>query len=140
VKRVNNAAPLISVIVIALICASIIGSRREELMQAALLLFTAVTLLHVGGFTLGYFAGKLFRLPDQSRRTLSIEVGMQNSGLGTVLAKENFAQFALAPLPAAISATFHSVIGSVLAVCWRMKRSRKQVSETRVFPSDSAVT
>jgi BASS family bile acid:Na+ symporter len=122
VKRIHSVAPLVSVLVIALICASIIGANVDAMKQAALILFAAVALLHIGGFALGYATARVFRLPDQSRRTLSIEVGMQNSGLGAVLARNNFAEYALAPLPAAISATFHSVIGSVLAVCWRMKQ------------------
>jgi BASS family bile acid:Na+ symporter len=124
VQIINPVAPLISVIAIALICASIVGSNVEAMKEAALILFTAVTLLHVGGFGLGYVTGKILKLPTNSRRTLSIEVGMQNSGLGAVLARNNFADLALAPLPAAISATFHSVIGSILAVWWRMKSKR----------------
>ncbi len=124
VQVINPIAPLISVIVIALICASIIGSNVEAMKQAALVLFAAVTMLHLGGFGLGYLTGKILKLPTNSRRTLSIEVGMQNSGLGAVLARNNFAHLALAPLPAAISATFHSVIGSILAVWWRMKTNR----------------
>ena len=141
VKRINAVAPLVSVLVIALICASIIGSNVDAMKQAAVVLFAAVALLHVGGFTLGYATGKLFKLADQSRRTLSIEVGMQNSGLGAVLARNNFAQFALAPLPAAISATFHSVIGSVLAVWWRMKqRDGGPVPEPARAQSDLAAS
>jgi len=125
VQKINPVAPLISVIVIALICASIIGSNAEAMKESALVLFAAVTLLHVGGFGLGYVTGKILRFPTNSRRTLSIEVGMQNSGLGAVLARNNFAHLALAPLPAAISATFHSVIGSILAVWWRVKTKRE---------------
>jgi len=138
VKQINSFAPLVSVLMIALICASIIGSKAEAMKEAALLLFTAVTLLHVGGFALGYLAGKLFKLPDPSRRTLSIEVGMQNSGLGAVLARDNFAQFALAPLPAAISATFHSVIGSVLAVWWRARARREKQMNHPATAADKA--
>jgi BASS family bile acid:Na+ symporter len=57
------------------------------------------------------------------RRTISIEVGMQNSGLGTVLAKKHFADpvtgVSLAAVPCAISAVCHSVLGSILAAYWR---------------------
>jgi BASS family bile acid:Na+ symporter len=129
VQIINPVAPLISVIAIALICASIVGSNVEAMKEAALVLFTAVTLLHAGGFGLGYVTGKILKLPTNSRRTLSIEVGMQNSGLGAVLARNNFAHLALAPLPAAISATFHSVIGSILAVWWRLKSKRQAERE-----------
>jgi len=56
---------------------------------------------------------------------ISVEVGMQNSGLGAALAEKHFASLPLAALPCAISATFHSVIGSLLAGVWRLRPVRK---------------
>lgn len=119
VKAVTPVAPLISVIFIALICASIIGSNASTIRESALVLFTAVGLLHVGGFLLGYIAARMMGLSETSCRTISIEVGMQNSGLGAVLARTSFPQMALAPVPTAISASFHSIIGSLLVAWWR---------------------
>ena len=119
VRTVNPVSPLVSVIFIALICASIIGSNNEAVKAAAVPLFTAVALLHVAGFTLGYLFATLWRCPEISRRTIAIEVGMQNSGLGAVLARKSFPALPLAAVPAAISATFHSIIGSILAAWWR---------------------
>jgi predicted Na+-dependent transporter len=55
------------------------------------------------------------------RRTISIEVGMQNSGLGAALATKHFPHLVLAPVPAAISAVYHGLIGSLLAACWRKR-------------------
>lgn len=134
VRAVNPFAPLVSVIVIALICASIIGANRDALKEAALLLLTAVSLLHVGGFGLGYAFAAMFRCHSLARQTISIEVGMQNSGLGAELARHNFASLVSAPLPAAISATLHSVIGSLLAVYWR-RQHRENSSPARVVQS-----
>lgn len=119
VGAVLPVAPLVSVVVIALICGSIIGSNATALRAAAGTLLAAVTLLHAGGFGLGYAFATLFRCEVRFRQTISIEVGMQNSGLGAVLARNNFPELALAPLPAAISATLHSIIGSLLAAWWR---------------------
>jgi BASS family bile acid:Na+ symporter len=70
---------------------------------------------------LGYFFSRLLRCDELTSRTISVEVGMQNSGLGAALAKEHFAQMPPAALPCAISATFHSVIGSLLAGVWRLR-------------------
>ena len=53
-------------------------------------------------------------------RTISIEVGMQNSGLGVVLARQNFAD-PLFAIPSAISSLFHSLIASGLAGLWRRR-------------------
>jgi BASS family bile acid:Na+ symporter len=72
------------------------------------------TSLHIGGFILGYLAAKALGYPVLVRRTVSIEVGMQDSGLGPVLARHHFAD-PLTALPRAISATVHSVLGSVCA-------------------------
>jgi BASS family bile acid:Na+ symporter len=117
-------APLVSVIFIALICASIIGANAQTVLDSALPLFTGVALLHLGGFGLGYVMARLLKLPELSCRTISIEVGMQNSGLGAVLARSSFPQLVLAPVPAAISASFHSIIGSALAAWWRLHAAR----------------
>ncbi|MDD2768946.1 MAG: bile acid:sodium symporter family protein [Methylococcus sp.] len=121
VRAVNPITPLVSVIFIALICASIIGGNAETIKASALKLFGAVALLHTGGFALGYTFARVLGYRDAVVRTIAIEVGMQNSGLATVLAKANFASMALAPVPSAISASFHSIIGSLLAGWWRLR-------------------
>ncbi|MGJ0489404.1 bile acid:sodium symporter family protein [Methylobacter sp.] len=124
VQAVMPVAPLASVIVIALICASIIGANAGMIKASALSLLSAVALLHLGGFTLGYMMARLLKLEESACRTISIEVGMQNSGLGAVLAQTSFAQMALAPVPSAISASFHSIIGSLFAAWWRLKPAK----------------
>lgn len=126
VQFILPVAPLVSVIFIALICASIIGSNAETVKHSAGVLFTAVALLHAGGFGLGYTLARVLRLNELSARTISIEVGMQNSGLGAVLARSSFPQMALAPVPSAISASFHSIIGSILAAWWRSRPPHKE--------------
>ena len=119
VKIVLPAAPLVSVVTIALICASIIGQSAKLILESGGVLIAAVFLMHSGGFLFGYLIARLFRYDKSICRTVSIEVGMQNSGLGAVLAKAHFTQ--LAAVPCAISSVFHSVIGSLLAGLWRLK-------------------
>lgn len=118
-QRISRVSPLVSVIAIVLIVSSVIGQNREIILTAGWRLLLAPALLHLGGFGLGYVVARLFRLPEESVRTISIEVGMQNSGLGTVLATKHFPG-SLAPAPCAISAVYHSLIGSVLAGAWRL--------------------
>jgi BASS family bile acid:Na+ symporter len=120
VQRVQLGLPLLSVIVIALICASIIGGSAMAVKGAALRLLGAVFSLHAGGFALGYIVTRLTGWDRTVSRTISIEVGMQNSGLGVVLARRHFAD-PLTAVPCAISSVFHSVIGSVLAGWWRWR-------------------
>ena len=92
--------------------------RRQEILQAGLVLLAAVGCLHAGGFLLGYCLSRLFHCDDVAAKTISIEVGMQNSGLGVVLARQNFAS-PLVAIPCAISSLFHSLIASLLSALWR---------------------
>lgn len=121
-ERVVPVAPLVAVIAIVLIVASIIGAGREEILRAGLRLLAAVFLLHTGGFALGYLVSRLLAA-EIPARTISIEVGMQNSGLGVVLARQNFAS-PLVAIPSAISSLFHSLIASLLAALWRRSADR----------------
>jgi BASS family bile acid:Na+ symporter len=120
VKVVLPIGPLIAVVVIALICASIIGANATEVKESGLALLGAVVLLHSAAFASGYGFARLFGYDKLIRRTISIEVGMQNSGLATVLARSHFAN-PLTAIPCAISAVTHSVIGSIAAAYWRSK-------------------
>jgi len=120
VRIVLPVAPMIAVVAIALICASIIGQNRAAVLDAGGSLLVAVMLLHGFGFGLGWSVTRLVGFDERTARTISIEVGMQNSGLGVVLATSHFAN-PLTALPAAISATMHSVIGSFLAGVWRLR-------------------
>lgn len=119
VRAVLPAAPLVSVLTIAMICASVIGGQADTIRRSGGMLLLAVFLLHAGGFGLGWAFAWLFGYGERDRRTISIEVGMQNSGLGVVLARNNFPQMPAAASVCAISAVFHSVIGSLLAGLWR---------------------
>lgn len=123
VKVVLPVGPLVAVVVIALICASIIGSNAQAVKASGATLLGAVVLLHSMAFASGYAFARVFGYPKEFNRTVSIEVGMQNSGLATVLARSHFTD-PLTAIPCAISAVVHSVIGSILAGIWRT-RSRK---------------
>jgi len=123
IEAVKDITPLISVIGIVLIVGTIIGQGSGTLLQSGARLVAAVFLLHASGFALGYLAAWLFKYDTLIRRTISIEVGMQNSGLGVVLARAHFAN-PLTAVPAAIASVFHSVIGSALAACWRLRCRR----------------
>jgi len=69
-------------------------------------------ILHLGGFVLGYFFSYWLFKNKRVAKTISIEVGMQNSGLGVVLAQENFSNPMVA-IPAALSSLIHSIYGSI---------------------------
>lgn len=118
---VDTIGPLLSAAVIVLIVGCIVASKKAEIARAALPLFVSVFLLHAFGFGAGYLFALASGCRESLRRTISIEVGMQNSGLGAALATRHFSQFALAPVPAAISAVYHCLIGSLLAAWWQSR-------------------
>ena len=118
-QKILPFAPLIAVVFITLIVASIVGSGRGEIIRAGLRLILAVFFLHGFGFLLGYIFAYLPTKNVIVARTISVEVGMKNSGLGVVLAKENFPTNPLVAIPSAISSVFHSLIASLLAAIWR---------------------
>ncbi len=120
-EKLLPVAPPIAVIIIALIVGSIIGQGKAEILASGPNLFIAIGLLHLIGFLLGYLISKLLLKDEQVARTISIEVGMQNSGLGVVLAKQNFGQ--MATIPGAISALTHCVYGSIAVYLWNRKNN-----------------
>lgn len=121
-QRVQLGLPLVSVVVIALICASIIGGSSTAVRDAAGRLLGAVFGLHAGGFALGYAVARLAGWEKTVARTVSIEVGMQNSGLATALAKEHFASLSGATLPGAVFSVWHNISGALLAGWWARRR------------------
>ncbi len=116
-ERVLPFAPGAAVVMIVLIVAAILGARREAVLGSGLSLVAAVFSAHFVGFLLGFLLGGMAGGFGKVARTTSIEVGMQNSGLGAVLAEGNFAN-PLTAIPSAISAIFHCILGSILAAYW----------------------
>lgn len=121
VRTVMPVAPLVSVLTIALVCASIIGQNAAAVTASGPRLLGAVVLVHSIGFGVGYLFAWLLGYDRTVARTISIEVGMQNSGLGVVLAQKHFPAEPLTAVPCAISSVVHSVIGSLLAGWWRLR-------------------
>ncbi|MFM8538318.1 MAG: bile acid:sodium symporter family protein [Planctomycetaceae bacterium] len=122
VRATQPFAPLVSVILIALVCASILGQNATAVRTSGVWLLAAVTTLHAAGFALGRLVGLVIGYPPAVGRAIAIEVGMQNSGLGVVLAQRHFPADPLAAVPCAISSVVHSVLGSALAGWWRLRR------------------
>jgi len=120
-RRVARVSPVVSVVFIVLILGSIVGSNREAILTHWGLLSVAVGLLHSGGFALGYGLARLAIADRSVDRTVSIEVGMQNAGLGTALAVRHFPDLPLAPVPCAFSAVASCLFGSLAAAWWRSR-------------------
>lgn len=122
---IKKISPIISILVIVLIVGGIVGATKNNIIAYFGGLLVAILIVHALGFLLGYAAGWLAHLAEGERRTLSIEVGMQNSGLGSALAKQHFSL--LAATPCAISALYHCLIGSFLAAIWSRRQPDDEI-------------
>ena len=115
-ERIKSFLPLVSVLSIIFIIGVIVAKNQAELSQSGLLLLTAVALHNIFGLISGYSVPKLLGYDESICKTISIEVGMQNSGLSVVLANQYFS--AVAALPGALFSIWHNISGSILAVLW----------------------
>lgn len=115
----QSLMPGVSVICLACIVGGVISTVHDDLVARGWILFIwtfAVVVCHNSfGYLLGWTTGRLARFNTAKKRTISIEVGMQNAGLATVLATTFFASQPLAVLPCAISCAWHSISGTILA-------------------------
>lgn len=114
-ETVVEILPLISTTAIVAIVAAVVSANSAKIMTSGLLIVAVVILHNVLGYALGYAIGKLLKLDVTKCRAISIEVGMQNSGLATSLAATHFAQYPLATIPGAVFSVWHNVSGAILA-------------------------
>jgi BASS family bile acid:Na+ symporter len=126
---ISRISPLISVIFILLIVGFVLAAKKSIIINHWSTLLTIVLLLHTGGFLLGYLTAVGLKLNQSACRTFSIEIGMQNSGLGMALASKHFAHYQMASAPCALSAVIHCIIGSTLAAIWGYRESKSSVNE-----------
>lgn len=120
--RAADILPVISVAAIALIVASVVSHNSEKIMQTGAVVFAVVVLHNVLGYAAGFLLGLVLKLPLAKKKALSVEIGMQNSGLATSLAGTAFPDLSMATVPGAIFSVWHNISGAILAsVLRRMK-------------------
>jgi BASS family bile acid:Na+ symporter len=117
VKWLDKIMPSISMVGIALIIVVITAAGRDSLLKVGLLLILAVFIHNSAGYSLGYWFSRLLGFDEKDCRTISLEVGMQNSGLasGLALLMGGMATIGLAP---AIFGPLMNITGSSLATWW----------------------
>lgn len=114
-QKLVKILPAISVIAICMIVASVVSHNAEKILSTGLVVFAVVILHNVLGYTCGFGLGKLLRLAPEKTKALSVEIGMQNSGLATSLAGTAFPDLAMATVPGAIFSVWHNISGAILA-------------------------
>ncbi|MEC9005106.1 MAG: bile acid:sodium symporter family protein [Planctomycetota bacterium] len=134
-KEARKIFPEIANSAILLIIAAVVAKNRTNLDHLPIIVFCLLLVLNLGGYLSGYFGGQFMRLPEPMKRALTLEVGMQNAGLGTVLAADLFgAEAAIAPA----CYTFGCMLtGTVLARYWS-SRELKDPAGNGTAPTDDS--
>ncbi|HEY0289149.1 MAG TPA: bile acid:sodium symporter family protein [Pseudomonas sp.] len=129
VQFVVDVLPLVSVISIVMIVCAVVAVSQAKIAESGLLIMAVVILHNSFGYLLGYYTGKLFKLPLAQRKSLSLEIGMQNSGLGAALASAHFSP--LAAVPSALFSVWHNISGALLSTYFRKMEPEVMVAEDK---------
>ena len=113
VKRAVKILPVISIVAILLILGGVVGVNADKILQTGLTIMLVVVLHNLLGYSLGFCAAKIFGMNVAKTKAVTIEVGMQNSGLAVSLAMIHFS--AAAAIPGAIFSVWHNISGSIAA-------------------------
>lgn len=119
-KWLEDTMPVLSMLGIALIIVVITAAGRDSLLNIGPLLILLVLIHNLFGYFLGYWFARLFKMNERDSRTVAIEVGMQNGGLASGIAKE-MGKIATVGLAAAVFGPLMNVTGSILASYWHKK-------------------
>ncbi len=125
-KRIVPYLPAFSSLVIAMVVAIVVSHNASKLLTGGLLVILVVIIHNIFGLAQGYYIGRILGLTHAKRSAISIEVGMQNSGLASSLAVTHFAAFPMAAIPGAIFSVWHNISGALVAKLYSMKNDSKE--------------
>ena len=132
-QKVIKILPIVSVIGICMAVASVISHNAEKILSTGLIIFTIVILHNVLGFACGFGLGKILKFNIPKTKAISLEIGMQNSGLATSLANSSFSSLAMATVPGAIFSVWHNISGSILASIFNRWNGNKNEQTKKHF-------
>ncbi|SHI60701.1 bile acid:sodium symporter family protein [Pseudobutyrivibrio xylanivorans] len=124
--KVKEALPLVSVLAITMIVAAVVSHNSEQILTTGAVIFLVVILHNLLGYACGLLLGKALKLSLAKKKALSVEIGMQNSGLATSLAATAFPNLAMATVPGAIFSVWHNISGALLANIYRRMEEGKE--------------
>ena len=113
--NVVKVLPTVSVVAICLIVAAVVSHNAEKILTTGAIVFAVVILHNLLGYGCGFALGRLLHMSKAKTKAISIEIGMQNSGLATSLAGTAFPNLAMATVPGAIFSVWHNISGAILA-------------------------
>ncbi|MBE5832465.1 MAG: bile acid:sodium symporter family protein [Butyrivibrio sp.] len=130
VSKALDILPVVSVVAITLIVAAVVSHNSSKILETGFVVFAVVILHNVLGYALGYLLGRILKLPLSKKKALSVEIGMQNSGLATSLAGSAFPDLAMATVPGAIFSVWHNISGAILANIFRRMEEKESSKST----------
>ncbi len=120
-KKAVVYLPAFSTLMIAAVVAMVVSHTATRLLSAGLLIMLVVMLHNLSGLAIGYTIGRILGLPHTKRVAISVEVGMQNSGLASSLATLHFAAYPMATIPGAVFSVWHNISGALVAKFYASK-------------------
>lgn len=129
VEKSVAVLPLISVVGIVAVAAAVVAVNSDKIAETGLLIFSIVVLHNMLGLLLGFLLAKAIKLNFADQKAISIEVGMQNSGLGAALAVAHFSP--LSAVPSAIFSVWHNISGPLLATWWGKRKEKSSNDLTK---------
>ncbi len=123
-EKAMDYLPAFSSVAIAFTVSIVISANASKLLASGMLIILVVMLHNLFGLGLGYLIGRLLGMSEPKKRAVSIEVGMQNSGLASSLATLHFAAYPMATIPGAIFSVWHNISGAIVAWLYTKKDIR----------------
>ena len=124
-KWLDTAMPYISMLGIAGVITFVTAAGRESLLNIGLILIVLVLIHNILGYLIGYWSARILQLSERDSRTVAIEVGMQNAGLASGIAKE-MGKIATVGLASAVFGPLMNITGSILASYWHRRPPKEQ--------------
>ncbi|QIW15466.1 sodium transporter [Pasteurellaceae bacterium RH1A] len=125
IDQFSQTMPLVSVISIILIVMAVVAVSKDRIIASGLLIFAVVVLHNVIGYAIGYGFARLFKNSLYDSKAISIEVGMQNSGLGVALAALHFKANPVVAVPSAVFSFWHNISGPILAMIFASMKDKE---------------
>ena len=134
--NVTSILPMVSVIAICMIIASVVSHNSEKILSTGVIIFVVVILHNILGYICGFLLGVLLKLNIKKKKALSIEIGMQNSGLATNLALNSFKDLNMATVPGAIFSVWHNISGALLSTIFKRIKPKNEKNNKPIYKID----
>ena len=117
-RRMAKIFKVVSLLFFVFLIFIALYNNRDIFMDYVGLVFALVFFHNLSAFLLGYTSGRIMKLPFRDVKSITIETGIQNSGLGLLLIFTFFEGLGGMALIAAFWGIWHLVSGLVLSAIW----------------------